>query len=118
VIELAWSISKEDTISLPYALNIVFDAVPNVLQKLEWKVDRIDRPLGRFRVKIGVSLWTWGQTMFIDLNKIDDQTTKVQVYSEAGGQKFDWGKNRRDIENFLRELEETLEAERRISKTV
>lgn len=112
MIELAWSISKEDTISLQYPLSTVFDVVPNVLQKLNWKVDRMDRPLGRFRVKIGMSLWTWGQTMFIDLNKIDDQTTKVQVYSEAGGQKFDWGKNRRDIESFLRELEATLQVPR------
>jgi len=105
---MAWVVSKEDTISLPYSLDAVFDAVPKVLSKLNWKIDRVDKPLGRFRVKIGMSFWTWGQTMFIDLTKIDDRITKVHIYGEAGGQTFDWGKIRRDIEKFLRELELTL----------
>jgi len=105
------SSSSEDTISVPYASTVVFDAVPRVLAKLHWNVERIDRPLGRFKVKIGMSLWTWGQTMFIDVSKIDDKSTRVHIYSEASGQIFDWGKNRRDIDSFFHELKTTLRNE-------
>jgi len=107
-VQMAWVVSKEDIISLPYSVDVIFNIVPKVVSKFGWKIDHADKALNRFRVKIGMSFWTWGQTMFIDLSKIDERTTKVRVYSEAGGQTFDWGKNRRDIERFLRELESTL----------
>lgn len=93
---------------MSYPLETVLEAVPTVVQKLSWKIDRMDRPLHRFRVKIGMSVWTWDQTMFIDINKIDEGTTQVHVFSEAGGQVVDYGKNRKDIEKFLRELEAVL----------
>lgn len=108
---MAWRIStsKEGAITVPYPLDTVFDAVPPIIADLKWKIDGIDKPLGRFRVKISINFWTWGQTMFIDISKIDENTTKVRVYSEARGQVYDWGKNRRDIERFFHELETTLD---------
>jgi hypothetical protein len=70
------------------------------------KVENADKLQGRILVKAGVSLYSWGENVPIQLLGIDDNKTKVQITSSPKtgvmfGGAFDMGKNRKNIESIL-----------------
>ncbi|WP_415327700.1 hypothetical protein [Chryseobacterium sp. MMS23-Vi53] len=83
--------------------NALCEAIPNIDGL---KIDNADKLLGRILVKAGVSLFSWGENIPIQLTMISENLTKVSVTSSPKtgmmfGGAFDMGKNRRNIENIL-----------------
>ena len=91
---------ESEKASFPYSLDIVFDAVVAVLEKLNYGIKRIDRPLGQIRVKSGV---IGGGDIIINVEKLDGSTTVVHATCQEVG----WYPRKR-IEKFFNELEEHL----------
>ncbi len=101
--------SSEQTFSFPYALDLIFNMVPRVFEKNRWtlhgKVIESASLSGRHVVKLG---WgRWAATMTINLSKLDEKTTKVNVLCESS-RFFDFGSTRRMTDIFLRELHASL----------
>lgn len=105
---MVFRIRKEGEASFPFDIDKTFNAIPLTLSKLGWKIRTIDPTLYRISARIGVSLWTWGQNVFIVVNKVDKSNSVVHISSETTHQIIDWGKNRRDIDKFFNELESNL----------
>lgn len=83
-------------------------AVPQVAAKAKWSLAEADSRTGHFRIEIGMSLKTWGQTMLVNVTKIDELSANVDVRCESHLQAFDWGRNDAAIERFYCELENSL----------
>jgi len=70
------------------------------------KIETSDKLLGRITVKAGMSLFSWGENIPIQLTSISEERTKIQITSSPKtgvmfGGAFDMGKNRKNIEQIL-----------------
>lgn len=95
--ECEFPISKEKV------FNAICQAIPTINGM---KVDNADKLLGRIMVKAGISLFSWGENIPIQLIEISEDKTRVQITSSPKtglmfGGAFDMGKNRNNIENIL-----------------
>ena len=85
----------------------VFDAMCSAIPKISgMKIESADKLQGRIVVKAGVSLFSWGENIPIQLIEVSETKTKVQITSSPKtgimfGGAFDMGKNRKNIENIL-----------------
>ncbi|MGE9314237.1 SHOCT domain-containing protein [Niabella sp. CJ426] len=91
----------------PFKKDTVFHAICKAISVLDgMTIDSADQLTGRIMVKAGVSLFSWGENIPIQLLAVSSATTKVQITStpKTGimfGGAFDMGKNRNNIEKIL-----------------
>lgn len=91
----------------PLSKDQVFEAMCKAIPTIKgMKIDYADKLQGRIMVKAGVTLWSWGENIPIQLTSLADNKTKVQITSSPKtgilfGGAFDMGKNRKNIENIL-----------------
>ncbi len=98
----------------PFKKDLVFDTICESISKIDgMKIDNADKLSGRIMVKAGVTLWSWGENIPIQLTELSATKTKVQITSSPKtgvmfGGAFDMGKNRKNIERILSETSKTL----------
>lgn len=98
----------------PFKKDTIFDAICKAIPTIDgMKLDKADKLSGRIIVKAGVTLWSWGENIPIQLTSISETKTKVQITStpKTGamfGGAFDMGKNRKNIERILSETSNVL----------
>ena len=91
----------------PFSKDKVFDAMCLAIPTIKgMKIENADKLQRRILVKAGVSLWSWGENIPIQLSELSDSKTKVQITSSPKtgillGGAFDMGKNRKKIEQIL-----------------
>jgi hypothetical protein len=91
----------------PMSKDKVFEAILKAIPTINGlKIENADKLQGRFIVKAGVSLLSWGENIPIQLIEITENRTKVQISSSPKtgimfGGAFDMGKNRKNIEDIL-----------------
>jgi hypothetical protein len=91
----------------PISKDKVFDAMCRTIPTIKgMKIDNADKLQGRIMVKAGVTLWSWGENIPIQLLELSENKTRVQITSSPKtgillGGAFDMGKNRKNIENIL-----------------
>lgn len=101
----------------PMSKDKVFEAMKKAIPTINGlKIENADKLQGRFVVKAGVSLYSWGENIPIQLSEISENKTKVQITSSPKtgimfGGAFDMGKNRKNIENILSSTSRILSSE-------
>lgn len=105
----------------PMSKDKVFEAMRKAIPTINGlKIENADKLQGRFVVKAGVSLYSWGENIPIQLSEISENRTKVQITSSPKtgimfGGAFDMGKNRKNIENILSSTSRILSAENEVN---
>lgn len=100
----------------PFRKDIVFDAICKAVPAIDgMKLDNADKLTGRIMVKAGISLFSWGENIPIQLSSLSETKTKVQITSSPKtgmmfGGAFDMGKNRKNIERILSATSKILSA--------
>lgn len=98
----------------PFKRDTVFDAVCKAIAKVDgMKIDNSDKLSGRIMVKAGVTLWSWGENIPIQLTALSATRTKMQITSSPKtglmfGGAMDMGKNRKNIEKIISETSKIL----------
>lgn len=106
----------------PFSRDQVFEAICRAVPVIKgMKIDYADKLQGRIMVKAGVSLFSWGENIPIQLTSVTDNKTKVQITSSPKtgimlGGAFDMGKNRKNIETILTTTSRILSSQK--SQTV
>ena len=59
---------------------------------------------GVITFKVGISLWSWGETFYVKLQKVNDNLTLLDV-SSKNFQLGSWGKHESNITNFFSVLD-------------
>ncbi|MEB3800795.1 hypothetical protein INQ45_06860 [Flavobacterium columnare] len=101
----------------PMSKDKVFEAMRKAIPTINGlNIENADKLQGRFVVKAGVSLYSWGENIPIQLSEISENRTKVQITSSPKtgimfGGAFDMGKNRKNIENILSSTSRILSSE-------
>lgn len=107
----------------PISKDKVFEAMRKAIPTIKGlSIESADKLQGRFVVKAGVSLYSWGENIPIQLIEISEKRTKVQITSSPKtgimfGGAFDMGKNRKNIENILSSTSRILSNEIQLSST-
>lgn len=92
----------------------VFDAICKAVPKIKgMEIANADKLSGRILVKSGISLFSWGENIPIQLIQVSKNRTKVSITSSPKtgimfGGAFDMGKNRKNIEEILSETSKIL----------
>lgn len=108
-------IDHEGFCEIPVAKDLVFDAMCKVIPPISgMKIDTADKLLGRIVAKAGISLFSWGENIPIQLTTVSDNLTKVSIVSSPKtgvmfGGAFDMGKNRKNIEKILSATSQELQ---------
>lgn len=91
----------------PLPKELVYSAMCKAIPTIKgMKIKSADKLQGRIMVKAGVSLFSWGENIPIQLISVNENLTKVQITSSPKtgimfGGAFDMGKNRKNIEEIL-----------------
>lgn len=105
----------------PMSKDKVFEAMHKAIPTINGlKIESADKLQGRFVVKAGVSMYSWGENIPIQLSEISENRTKVQITSSPKtgimfGGAFDMGKNRKNIENILASTSRILSSESEVN---
>jgi hypothetical protein len=76
----AMSTSNQQKFPFPY--KDVYEAIRQTLISNNYKIEMEDDLIGRFEVKSGASLFSWGETLWITAEDIDGRATLVGVSSQ------------------------------------
>ena len=87
---------------------MVFDACKKAVQKLNFKVEYLDKTKGIIGISSKGSLWSWGELIDIRVKKKDGSSCIVEVRSNSRAQLIDWGKNDENESEILEKLEDML----------
>lgn len=107
----------------PFSKDKVFDAMRLAIPTIKgMKIENADKLQGRILVKAGVSLWSWGENIPIQLSELSETKTKVQITSSPKtgillGGAFDMGKNRKNIEQILSSTSRILSNSQQTTET-
>ncbi|MCL2860393.1 MAG: hypothetical protein FWF46_07590 [Oscillospiraceae bacterium] len=106
-------VDHNQDVSVPYSIDDTFDALKKALANIkQFKVDRVDDIMKIIYAKAGVSVFSWGEKITIQLQE-NDKGTAVSVLStpKTGvmlGGMMDMGKNRKNIDTLLNALSDEL----------
>jgi len=98
----------------PFSKAEVFGAVLKAIPTIKgMKISSYDKMTGRIKVKSGVSWWSWGEEIPIQLISVNDKLTKIQITStpKTGimfGGAMDMGKNRKNLESIIQTTSDIL----------
>jgi len=101
----------------PLPKELVYSAMCRAIPSIKgMKIESADKLQGRIMVKAGVSLFSWGENIPIQLISVNENLTKVQITSSPKtgimfGGAFDMGKNRKNIESILSATSQILSSE-------
>lgn len=56
---------------------------------------------GYIKCKTRASIWSWGETILIEVNSINSEQTKITIESSPSAQLIDWGKSKENNESFF-----------------
>ncbi len=79
------------TVDLCYRFDRVWDAISLVLERAQWNVVKMDRVSGLFQVKLNMGLITNVEDLYIRLERISDNSTRVWVGKTPTYPLSDWG---------------------------
>ena len=95
---------------LPYAFDRVWDAAISVLQEAKWNVTKADKAKGGIEVHVVMDMITWTETLFVNVTRNNDNSTRVIMGRVCLAQPVDWGISRQYVESFLNKLETVLKS--------
>lgn len=105
------TIDRNGECEFPFKRDTVFEAICKAIPTISgFKIDTADKLGGRIIVKAGVSAWSWGENIPIQLASSTNISTKMQITSahKVLVGVFDMGKNRKNIERIISATSEIL----------
>lgn len=107
-------VDHNGSVEYPYSFKTVFDAVMAASTKIDGlELDSADEMSGHVTFKAGISLASWGENIPIQLVRLSNVRTRVDITStpKTGvlfGGPADFGKNRRNIEKIINAISSEL----------
>lgn len=115
----ATTVSNEqpDIIAMEYQENFdkVFEITLTAVSDLGWRITYSDDRKGLIIADTPLNMKTWGDKVEIQLVNIGDGQTRIDVTSKSKAQLIDWGKNKKNINDFYKTMDYLMERHRRLN---
>ncbi|VUT27697.1 MAG: hypothetical protein SYNGOMJ08_00247 [Candidatus Syntrophoarchaeum sp. GoM_oil] len=95
------------TVEYPNSYNNVFNAVLQAIADCSFRKESIDMASGRIVASTDISLWSWGESIELQVSEADNGAT-VSISSTPNAQIIDWGKSEDNIERLFAAIERHL----------
>ena len=101
--------AKDQARDVPHPFEKVWDTTFRILRQPGWNLVRADKGTGGLEVKIVMDLLTWTETFYLNVTRIDENTTRVLMGRIGLSQPLDWGLAGQYIDSFFNRLESALQ---------
>jgi carbon monoxide dehydrogenase subunit G len=105
---MAYLREDKEKIEIDYPIEKVWVAIPEVVKKLQWKIEEVDDNTHKFKVKTKKGFIAYGSSLTVEVTAVDEQTTRVAINGETPVTTItamaDFGRTRDRIEMFIEGL--------------
>ena len=105
---MAYLKEQKDKIEVSYPLNVIWEAIPKAIEKLDWKIQETDEAAHHITVKTKGGFMSYPSNLKIDLVAVDEKTTQMSVLAETPVTTItsiaDYGRNDERIGKFVTTL--------------
>jgi hypothetical protein len=105
---MAYLKEQKDKLEVSYPLNVIWEAIPKAIEKLQWKIQETDEATHHLIVKTKGGFISYPSNLKIDLVVIDEKTTQMSVIAETSVTTItsmaDYGRNDERIGKFVTTL--------------
>ena len=109
---MAYLREQKEKIEVSYPLNVIWEAIPKVIEKLEWKIQETEEATHHLKVKTKGGFMAYASTMTIDLVAIDEKTTQMSLLAGTPVTTItsvvDYGRTRERIDQFITALAKSV----------
>jgi hypothetical protein len=93
--------------SFRHSYDQVYSACKQALKRLDLSIEYTDKASGVISASTSSTFLSWGETIDITIRR-SNRNVVVEVESNSKAQLFSWGKNDRNEEEILDEIDELL----------
>lgn len=100
-------VDRLDKVHYPFPYESIYNATIAAINSTgRMKIISADPNTGYITARAAVSMWSWGENITIQLNRIDDSNTNLEISSQPRMRLtlVDYGKNRRNINVILSQI--------------
>jgi hypothetical protein len=96
----------------PFSYEDVFDGLTQVLPALGMNVKEADKVIGRINASTGMSLFSWGESLSLVVEKVDDSSCVVGIESglKVGMNVAGAHRHQKNFNNIISALSKHLQA--------
>ena len=102
---MAYLREENEKLEVSYPLNQVWQAMPNAIEKLEWKIEESNQETHYLKVKTKGAFLSYPSTFKIELTALSDKTTKMSISAQTPTTTItsmaDIGRTRERIDQFI-----------------
>lgn len=110
---MAYTRQENEKLEVSYPIAKLWEAIPKTIEKLEWKILETNEAKHNLKIKTKGAFLSYGSKMKVDLEVIDEKTTKVIIAVETPVTTItsmaDYGRSRERIDQFVVALAKLLE---------
>ena len=105
---MAYVREEKENLEVSYPLAQIWEAIPQAVAKLEWKIMETDEVAHRLKIKTKGGFISYGSILTVDLSVIDEKRTKMTLAAETPVTTItaiaDYGRTRERTEQFVATL--------------
>ncbi|MGA2523012.1 MAG: hypothetical protein ABSF65_02525 [Candidatus Bathyarchaeia archaeon] len=111
---MAYTRDGKETFEVSYPIDAIWQAIPKVIAKLEWKVESADLATHHVKIKTKGAFLSYGSKMEISLTAVDEKTTKMSITAETPVTTItamaDYGRTNERINVFIATIGKIMES--------
>ena len=105
---------EKENLEVSYSLKAIWEAIPKVVDSLNWKIEEADEATNHLKVKTKGGFISYPSMIRIDLSVIDEKTTRMIVAAETPVTTItavaDYGRTRERVDQFVDALAKLMES--------
>ncbi len=102
---MAYLKEQTENLEISYPIKAIWEAIPKVLEKLDWKIQEKDDATHCLTVKTKGGFISYASTIKVELSVMDAETTKLYMVAETPVTTItsvaDYGRSRERIDQFV-----------------
>ncbi len=105
---MAYLKEQKEKIEVSFPLNVIWEAIPKAIEKLDWKIQETNEATHHLVVKTKGGFISYSSMMKIDLLFIDEKTTQMSLMAETPVTTItsmaDYGRSSERVDKFVTTL--------------
>jgi hypothetical protein len=110
---MAYVRDENEKFEIDYSLDVIWDAIPIVVEQLDWELEEKDDTTHKAKIKTRRGFLAYRTTIFLELNSVGEKKTRMVINGETPVTTItsilDFGRTREQIGLFISRLAKHLE---------
>jgi hypothetical protein len=110
---MAYVRDENEKFEIDYSLDVIWDAIPIVVEQLDWELEEKDDTTHKAKIKTRRGFLAYSTTIFLELNSVGEKKTRMAINGETPVTTItsilDFGRTREQIGLFISRLAKHLE---------